>query len=57
MKPGETTGRYNVLNQPGKGSMGKAYLAEDIKLQRELAFKFLHDEVSYGPPGIRAGKV
>lgn len=37
-----TIGRYKVLGELGRGSMGIVYLAEDPALKRELAIKLVH---------------
>ena len=34
-------GHYTILRPLGKGGMGEVYLAEDIKLKREVAIKVL----------------
>ncbi len=41
---GKTIGVYKVVSQLGKGGMGEVYLAEDTKLNRKVALKFLSQE-------------
>jgi eukaryotic-like serine/threonine-protein kinase len=41
LKPGEVLGDYKILSLIGEGGMGEVYLAEDTKLHRKVAVKFL----------------
>jgi serine/threonine protein kinase len=41
---GVTIGPYQVISQLGKGGMGEVYLAEDTRLSRNVALKFISPE-------------
>ena len=43
---GTKLGRYEIRSKLGEGGIGEVYLAQDTKLDRRVAIKFLNEEFS-----------
>ncbi len=53
LRTGSRLGPYEIISKLGEGGMGEVYLAQDSRLEREVAIKVLPDRLSNNPDALK----
>jgi len=53
LSPNTSISHYRIVSRLGAGGMGQVYLAQDTKLDRRVAIKFLNEEFSRDPDKLK----